>query len=274
MISTLRRKIQITLENAFIKGLYYSNRFVNQLSIASLKRLYNWSIDSIKSENGLFLYTDSKGYSINFTRKIRAIRYRLGIQKKLNSLQDEYCTKNIEIPSNSIVIDIGANIGEFSKYWEDKNHIVYAFEPDSIEFKALKANLKSKNIFNFGLWEESTTLEFFAANETGDSSFIPNKKDERSIIKIEVKKLDDFDFEKLNIGLIKLEAEGAEPEIIRGGLKTFKLAKYVSVDVGPERGPNNASTLVQVINLLINEGFSIINFNSSRYSILFVNDSV
>ena len=45
------------------------------------------------------------------------------------------------------------------------------------------------------------------------------------------------------IKLLKLQAEGAEPEVSKGSLNSLKNIKFITADLGPERGLNQESTL-------------------------------
>ena len=46
--------------------------------------------------------------------------------------------------------------------------------------------------------------------------------------------LDSFNIK--NVKLLKIDAEGYEPEVLKGSLDTFNEIEYISVDYGNERG--------------------------------------
>ncbi|MEK9614503.1 MAG: hypothetical protein VW080_11350, partial [Flavobacteriaceae bacterium] len=73
------------------------------------------------------------------------------------------------------------------------------------------------------------------------------------------------------IKLIKLEAEGFEPEIIEGLRKNLKNVEYISADLGFERGVNQETTAPKVINYLLKNGFKLLAFGESRNTFLFKN---
>ena len=73
------------------------------------------------------------------------------------------------------------------------------------------------------------------------------------------------------IKCLKLEAEGAEPEIIEGLGSKLSLVEYITADLGPERGVNEESTLVPVTNLLLNKGFELVEVQYPRICALFKN---
>lgn len=56
---------------------------------------------------------------------------------------------------------------------------------------------------------------------------------------------------------MKIEAEGAEPEILEGGVNALAMTDFVTVDCGFERGKEEASTLAPVANFLLRHGFEL-----------------
>ena len=52
------------------------------------------------------------------------------------------------IPNNSVIIDIGANIGVFSIFSAGKSNIVYSYEPMSDNFRLLEENIKLNKLEN------------------------------------------------------------------------------------------------------------------------------
>lgn len=54
--------------------------------------------------------------------------------------------------------------------------------------------------------------------------------------------------------------------------KSLKKIKYISVDVGPERGPENHKTISDVNEILIKNGFKLIDLNNKRFILLFRNE--
>jgi hypothetical protein len=76
------------------------------------------------------------------------------------------------------------------------------------------------------------------------------------------------------IELLKLEAEGAEPEILEGGRVTLQKCRYVTADLGPERGTLKEETLKESKEILESYGFALIGQNTDgRKCYLFKNNS-
>lgn len=224
---------------------------------------------NIKKVENLFFLKDDQ-ISIYASRKVRLSRYLFGIMNKLESLHKTYLLEEIEINSDDVVIDVGANIGELSLYIIKKyNSYPICFEPDCTEFNSLKRNIITGEIHNIGLWESEGVLKFFNRNDNGDSSFIRNNDNEVSFLEVKVNTLDNIINNRFqNIKILKIEAEGAEPEILNGAKETIKKCEYISIDCGPERGENNESTFIQCYNLL-REDFEIIRYNPKRSIFLF-----
>lgn len=141
------------------------------------------------------------------------------------------------LPENSVFYDIGAHFGFYSLLTNellDKKEI-HIFEPTPNTFLYLKKNLpNSKNIFlnNFALSNKEGEREFFISKKvelsvansfdiTKDPSLNPSdfKK-----IKIKATTLDRYCSSHSLPTFLKIDAEGAEGEIIEGGKAILKKA--------------------------------------------------
>ena len=132
-------------------------------------------------------------------------------------------------------LDCGANVGDL-KIWFDLNNInvnYIGFEPSPTEFNLLKENVYPHLVHNVGLWKETGELKFFVSSQGADSSLIEPVSFEE-IITVPVAKLEIFIGSKVK--MLKLEAEGAEPEILEGLGNKLNLIEYISADLGFERG--------------------------------------
>ena len=217
----------------------------------------------------------SKNSKIYFTHISRLYFYTLGINYRLKNLLNEYSISRsiLSLKKSDIVIDCGANIGEFSLaiYNEFKCKNIYAFEPDENEYKALNKNLNFGNCkpLKLGLSNKTGDFDFYLNNETGDSSLIYSRTNEKT--KIKTITLDDFvkKFNIKSIALLKIEAEGFEPEIILGAIPVLNKIKYITIDCSPERNGN--TTFSEINDILVKNNFTLLNFNSLRMSLLFQN---
>lgn len=241
-------------------------------NIASLVKGYPHRVLSIGA--GEMIEIRDKEEKITICRRTRISLYKRGVKNRLVNLAKSYLLDQIEEPLSGAFIDCGANVGELGAFSRAHNLDYHAFEPEKREADCCDLNNYdgSSRTNRVGLWSEDGTLEFYSKPSSADSSlFETDGYIERHVIN--VRSLDSYVLENnLNrIAIIKIEAEGAEPEILSGAEKSLRIAKYVTVDCGFERGKAEESTLVPVVNLMINFGFEAVAWNRDRVTMLFRN---
>ena len=182
-----------------------------------------------------------------------------------------YLIKNLEFKDDDIVIDIGANNGDFYLCF-DKKIKYYAYEPSPVVFSNLEYNIKNQNLYNLGVSNsEGNEIDFYLSDEFGDSSILPINNYTKKIT-IETTTLDkEINKIQEKIKLIKVEAEGFEPEILQGLKKYLNYVEYITIDCGFERGIKQESTIAECSNYLIKNNFKMINFVAPRIVALFKN---
>jgi len=127
-------------------------------------------------------------------------------------------------------VDIGANIGLHSVRFAEKFKNVFSFEPVTSNYECLEKNTSNfKNITRFqtGLGEiEKTEIISLPASwdNCGAYSIVDfvDSKEELIEEKIKISRLDDFN---LAADLIKIDTQGFEIPILKGGLETLKKYK-------------------------------------------------
>lgn len=253
----------------FEKRFNFLNKLVMQYPI---KIEYDKSID---------LYEIKDKYNLNIYLSVpaRVERFNHGISHRLDYLINEYMVNNIGIKNGDIIIDVGANIGEFTMGVQRKWDVtIIAIEPEKKEYECLCKNTKQTNTTteNIALYSKPGEMTIYSKNSTNDTSLfkIENYESKRNIY---VDTLDNvIDKLKINdsIKLLKLEAEGAEPEILMGAKRSLKRIEFVTADCGPERGLNKETTLVQVTNILKDNNFDLINYYHKRDILLFKNKTI
>ncbi len=207
---------------------------------------------------------------IYFQHKSRAFSYVKGIRARAEQLGKAYLLNVVDFRPGDVVIDCGANIGEFRYWFEFKGIPVryIGFEPSPLEYSALKRNCPNDEAYNCGLWNTEGVLDFYVASESADSSLIkPAAFD--AIISVPTQRLDKF--VSGPVKLFKLEAEGAEPEILEGLGDKLALVEYVAADVSFERGAAMESTLAPVTNYLLARGFVLVQLHTPRLVALYRN---
>ena len=205
------------------------------------------------------------------------------IQSTLAKYVETYNIHKIGLEEGDIVLDCGAHIGMVSVACQQEGATVYAFEPDPVEAAALRKNIGMESqVFEVALWHTSGHLDLQLDNDAGNSSLI-HAEDSPKTITVETLTLDDWCGKHLpptqRIKLLKLEAEGAEPEILTGASGVLDRIDYISADVGFERGPSQDSTLAPVVQYLHERGFTILEpsrkaLSGSRLTVLFKNKAL
>lgn len=226
-------------------------------------------------QSNLFLVEQNQQH-MYVARKSRLRLFHRGILGRATFVNQSYTVPMHAVSSGDIVLDCGANIGEFARAMEQRGALVYAFEPERLEYEALVRNLTNKDsrAFNVALWSSTGVVTLNHANESGDSavSNSENAMEGQSLIRSTT--LDDWAKDnlpqKLSISLLKLEAEGGEVEILRGGFITLKRIKYVCADLGEatRTGPN---AVPDATNFLLSRGFEVLSFSPARCMTVFRN---
>jgi FkbM family methyltransferase len=206
--------------------------------------------------------------TITFQSGFRINRFLKGFNNAGKALWHRYRIEELtsgELPS--AILDVGANIGEFSLYANEKFRgavKILAIEPDPVARACLRKNLGTSEVLTeeVGVSSDSSIKEFFLKTSSADSSLhapIGNSTKTH----IQLKRLDQLIADHSLVGpiLIKMDTEGHEPEALLGASGAIKHIKWISVDTGPER--SGRRTTEQVIKVLSEYGFDQIQvFNS------------
>ncbi|MCF2872462.1 FkbM family methyltransferase [Octadecabacter sp. G9-8] len=192
----------------------------------------------------------------------------------------DYLLDQIDFQDDDWIIDVGANTGDLALAFKAMGRTVNveAFEPSPLEFSALQQNLEAcpaighYTAHQLALWNEANEgLTFYLKASKADNSLLPIEG-ATDTITVECKKLSDVLTDpNRRYRLLKLEAEGVEPEILLGAQDLLQRVDYISADVGFERGIEKQSTLPDVTNYLLGQNFEIVGFGATRLVILFKN---
>jgi len=244
--------------------------------------LFNFKAWILNISNRIEFVTSSKHYILKekgnssktlliFAHEYQAAQaYARGLESRATALGNTYFLDLINFKTNDLVIDCGANVGDLFFWFKYRNMDInyLAFEPSIEEFRCLSKNIFPHQAVNSALWFEEANIDFYLNSHEADSSVI-KPKNYYDLVSVEAVPLERIITSEVK--LLKLEAEGAEPEVIRGAGKKLELIEFISADLGFERGAKNESTFIEVTNYLLENNFVLIEFSDARRCALFRN---
>ena len=143
---------------------------------------------------------------------------------------DEVYDRFYNIREEDTVIDVGAHVGVFTLKIarKVKRGLVIAIEPHPFNYRLLMNNVEFNKLTNIkalrlALSSFNGVVKLYLSNRSGTHS-LRFRKNSSKYLEVQAKTLDTI-IEELNISkvdLIKIDAEGAELEIIRGAKNTVK----------------------------------------------------
>ncbi len=206
---------------------------------------------------------------------LKSIFHRLGLDiiRIKNSPKQTLCgLRSIPIQT---VIDVGANTGQFARQISQifPQVSLYCFEPLPEPFKALEGWALGQNgrvkVFNFALGENEGTVEMcFHTKHSPSSSLLASTDITKKIFPltesqtpmgVKLTTLDNalssaIPLLKPKI-LVKLDVQGYEDRVIRGGSKTLSLATACVLEVNVDTLYYGQTDFKEVINLFDQMGF-------------------
>lgn len=242
-----------------------------------LRSLFNWWLDHRKPAKTEYSGVDSDGYyfvesdlgpqRVYVAHPRRLEYYKHGVEARLSGLSRQYCVDDLVLQKSDQVVDVGAHSGELGLWVQRFGSQYLAIEPDPVAFKALSKNLPAANLEPLAIGARAGQARFSIATSTGDSSF---EEASGSLMMVEVESLDEVVgrvFPAGDIALLKIEAEGFEPEVLKGASETLRRTQLVTVDAGEER--SGESTAPDCVNILLGAGFLLRRVFLGRGTFLF-----
>jgi FkbM family methyltransferase len=190
--------------------------------------------------------------------------YKNGLINRSNTLKGSYLLDSIKFNRGDLVIDCGANYADLWLYLRgflnEKDYIT--FEPGQDEFKVIKENAPYGRNYNLGLGEENEIKKLYINSEQADSSFIRPPNFNQTILAKTISLNSFFLDENIKrLKLLKLEAEGFEPEILTGAIQILPFIEYIAIDGSYERGEFCEETFSSQTNILLQHGFEMVGIN-------------
>jgi len=189
-----------------------------------------------------------------------------------------------------VIIDIGAYDGDSATFFGKRlpNNLIIGFEPNRDLYKAGVERVKNYpniQLHNVGLADFSGEADLHITKNIASSSLLPiNEKAEHvevvqdRIIKVAVDTLDSFFKECQDVLLIKLDVQGAELKVLKGGTETLKRTKLVLTEVSVVEMYQGGCLYFELDAFLRGNGFlmhtSISNYNhegTKYHDILYLN---
>jgi FkbM family methyltransferase len=188
----------------------------------------------------------------------RLLFYPRGVNARFAEIASEYgIPEHVTLGAGDVVLDIGANIGEFAIVCSRVGATVYAMEPDIHAFLCLARNVDGLDVvpLNVAAWNVDSMERLNIATSSADSSLVNRSPETRQVLAL---RLDTF--ARLcglkRVKLIKCDAEGGEPEVLAGAQDLLSITEYISFDCGPERAGN--STVTECTAILEGAGFEVL----------------
>lgn len=198
------------------------------------------------------------------------------LKGKLFSIASFEVVSNLRkmVPDLETIIDVGANSGQFSKvatHFYPNAHID-AFEPlPNLYSKVEKLFLNNSNskTYNLALGNETGSIKF-NKNAYGhissvleiskDNIHYPKQENDLSQIEVAIETLDNMYHDRLfNKGktLLKLDVQGYELEVLKGGTETLKRIDYVIIEANLEKLYKDQPTFSEMNTYLMSKGFEL-----------------
>ncbi len=200
--------------------------------------------------------------------------HKQGVRHRIDALAASYMLDIIPTVAGGTLIDCGANIGELGLWAATKGMSYIPFEPEALEAACCDLNNFSgaTGTRRHPLWKQDETLRFFNRPRDADGSVLENG-DDSQFVEVQARRLDSVlkAAELKHPVVFKVEAEGAEPEVLMGAMALLGVMDFVSVDCGYERGNRNdpQHTFVETNRLLTDAGFEVIASSLRRGTFLF-----
>jgi FkbM family methyltransferase len=198
--------------------------------------MYLLKDSSSNSEDPLFLKMpntneDLKERQLLFFPEVNVAKwfYESGIAEK--NLIHWICDNLIKEEKN--FLDIGAHVGTYSFICGKKANHTYSFECNPKIFCYLAANIALHKLeekitpYRYALGDDNKMLDYYIRSDDGGGNgvkLLSENDNKLKRIKVEMRTLDSFKLE--NIGLIKIDVEGFEKEVLFGGLETLIKNNY------------------------------------------------
>lgn len=202
-------------------------------------------------------------FNLNLSKDVDSRLFYYGFEEDIT---DQFVKT---LKKGDIVFDIGANIGIYSvlagKIVGERG-LVYSFEPANNAYEILNSNidlnlLRNIKAYKLGVSESSGQVTFNKCEDDAYNS-IGNKpmKEIKEVVTIQTTSIDEFvkNNNIKRIDVIKVDTEGAEYLIFKGGMQTLKAFKpKLFFEYNPYAINGFDNDRKELIDLVLSLGYSI-----------------
>lgn len=242
------------LINAFRRFLYFrmpNRRLILQLYYLAYAKVLlrsenGWCLHDIRSRNR-FYFPQLQSHAIHTDRHIEFLE------------ETYFSGHGVQVEPGDIVFDVGAYIGMTSRVAARHAERVFAIEPSPRARTSLAKNTEEYEnieIVSCAVSDKISELELQFGNDITDDSLIdPDDGGSGETVTVPVKTIEQLanDLDVHSIDFLKVEAEGLEPEVVRGAVRAP--VKKIAVAGNDER--YGETTFEHVFEILRDAGFDV-----------------
>ena len=165
-------------------------------------------------------------------------------------------------------LDVGANIGNHTRYFSDFFSKVHAFEPVKDTFQVLQFNtqkISCIDIHNIALGVVDKKARIFSSNlNIGGARILREESNDNFSEEVQVKKLDTLELDLSALKFMKIDVEGFEFEVLSGALKVITgQHPVITIEQWPSDFTNEYSPSINLLREIGYEFFWKKNYSTS-----------
>lgn len=200
---------------------------------------------------------------------------------------------------NFLILDIGGGVGAsvilYNKLFPENKIIV--FEPILENYNIIKSRtsqFSNIEVFNYAVGNENSKKQINIANRITSSSLLPlavdstskvfneNNLGQRRVENIEIVRLDDFLAKESNeIGIMKIDVQGSEMDVLKGAEMILKITDIVVLEANNHEGYVGSSKYYDIDNYLREHNFTLYdilpsivdNCKLKEWDVIYLNNS-